>query len=253
MITGAIAVLLFLLTASAINRYVKGLEAPAASIPAPPPAARVVVAADDVPLGTRLKSGHLRTVSWPKDAMPPGAIGDPLSIVGSVAVASLVRNEPVLPDKLADGGHSLLPLVIPPGMRAVSIRVSDVTGISGFVVPGSKVDVIVVMSSENLEGGRGAYTILDNVEVLAVAQDMDARETKPKIVKTVTLLVTPHQAERLAVAGGIGTLQLALRNYQDQRPVYTSGVLASQLTFDHRPDVHTVEVINGAKRIVRAF
>jgi pilus assembly protein CpaB len=142
-------------------------------------------------------------------------------------------------------------------MRAASLRVNEVTGISGFVSPGSKVDIIVVMASQ--EQGKGAFTLLEDVEVLAIAQSMDQRETKPTVVNTVTVLVTPAQAERLMLAGNEGTLQLALRNFKDSDPGNTSGITVAQLSPGMPPVEHSVvpmtevEVIRGNERAVMRF
>jgi len=206
-IIGLVSVALVMTTASYINRYMKSLV-PIAPLVVKQPVAPVVVAAGDLPLGTRLERNHLRTVEWPADVVPAGAQSDPGAIVGALTLANLVANEPVLAGKVADRGgfHTLMALKIPEGMRAVSVRVNDVTGISGFVAPGTRVDVIAIISAKEVDGGQGAFTLLQNIEVLASAQEMDIRAAEPTVVNTVTLLVTPAQAERLALANNSGTL-----------------------------------------------
>ena len=256
-IIGLVSVALFVTTASYINRYMKSL-APIAPPVVKPPMAPVVVAAGDLPLGTRLERNHLRTLEWPADAVPAGAQTDPGAIVGALTLANLVANEPVLAGKVADRGgfHTLMALKIPEGMRAVSVRVNDVTGISGFVAPGTRVDVIAILSTKAVDGGQGAFTLLEDIEVLASAQEMDNRAAEPAVVNTVTLLVTPAQAERLALANNSGTLQLALRGYHDRAAGSTSGVSVSQIAFIHHEEgeqVERVELIRGKERVVHAF
>jgi pilus assembly protein CpaB len=201
----------------------------------------------------------MRAIRWPADAIPAGAFTDPSQLNGWVTRANLVQNEPLLPDKLADSNaRGVLPLVIPTGMRAASLRVNEVTGIAGFVSPGSKVDVIVVMESK--EQGKGAFTLLEDVEVLAIAQTMDQRETKPTVVNTVTVLVTPAQAERLMLAGNEGTLQLAMRNFKDSERGNTAGITLAQLAPGMPPaqqqiviPMTEVELIRGNERALIRF
>jgi pilus assembly protein CpaB len=258
-IFAATAVLLFLFTAASVRNYMKSIAKPA-----PPPSTmnltQVVVAASDIPLGTTIAAEHLRSVMWPADSLPAGAFSDPAGILGWVARTSIVRNEPLLADELANpAARGVLPLVIPPGMRAASVRVNEVSGIAGFVTPGSKVDVITVMDGAKDEGGREAFTLLEDVEVLAIAQTMDHKDTKPTVVNTVTLLVTPVQAERLSLASAEGSLQLALRNYQDRGPAGAPGVNLAELTMPLRPvrdlavPAVEVELIRGPERVVQRF
>ena len=143
--------------------------------------------------------------------------------------------------------------MIPEGLRAVSIRVNAVSGISGFVSPGTKVDVIAVMNSAPSRGGSSAFTLLEDLEVLAIAQDMDTPANEPTVVKTITLLVTPAQAERLALAANGGSLQLALRGYTDQHPAGTSGVSMADITLSPASPKNTVEVIRGKEKALHTF
>jgi pilus assembly protein CpaB len=253
-IVGVVAIALFLVTVSYVNSYMKSLKRGPAPVATAPDVASVVVAAQEIPLGTKLSAEHLRTVAWPKDALPPGATGDPAALVGSLTISRVAVNEPLLSSKLAgDDGGALMAFRIPSGKRAVSVRVNDVTGISGFVTPGTHVDLIAVMDTPNVEGGRGAFTLLENIEVLAIAQQMDERETGPVVVNTVTLLVTPSQAERLALASQGATLQLALRSYKDGWATGATGVSITQIAFSRSGPSHTVELIRGQQRIAHSF
>ena len=229
-IFAVVAVVLFLITAAAVRKYVTGLV-PAQQASETVHHAPVLVASQDLPVGSALTPENVRVIRWPADAVPMGAFSDPAQLNGWVTRTALVQNEPLLPDKLADqNARGVLPLVIPPGMRAASVRVNEVSGISGFVSPGSKVDVIVVLASQQEDKGKGAFTLLEDVEVLAIAQTMDQRETKPTLVNTVTLLVTPTQAEKLTLAAAEGALQLALRNFKDSDPSHTPGITLAQLS-----------------------
>lgn len=185
------AVVLFVITAAAVRKYVQGLV-PAQQVTETVHHTPVLVAGMDLPVGATLTAENVKIVRWPADAVPAGAFSDPSQLDGWMTRSALVANEPLLPDKLADqNARGVLNLVIPPGMRAASVRVNEVSGISGFVSPGSKVDIIVVLASAGEEAVKGAFTLLEDLEVLAIAQTMDQRDTKPTLVNTVTLLVTP--------------------------------------------------------------
>lgn len=253
-IVGIIAVVLFVTTAVYITGYVRSMQPAAAEVTkAPPPPPRVIVAASDLPVGTLLRARHLRAIDWPANALPPGSVTDDSAVLGSLTIGAFVANEPILTSKVVRAGdHTLLPLKIPGGHRAISLRVNDVTGISGFVAPGTRVDVIAVMDSG--QNGRTAFTLLENIEVLAIAQQMDRGEAQPTLVKTVTLLVTPEQAERAALASSSGTLQLALRNYRDEDEAATRGVSMAELSIaETKKPGASVELIRGSARTLHAF
>jgi pilus assembly protein CpaB len=257
------ALVLAVLTALMARNYVSRLAtAGPTSGPANMPAAiaQVVVATEDLALGTVIEDKHVRLVGWPVDSMPPGAATDPKAVVGRVTLAAVFAHEPLFTQRLAGpDAHALLPLVIPPGMRAVSVPVNKVTGISGFVSPGTRVDVIALLPvrAENGQATRRAFTLLEDVKVLAVAQSTDARETKPTLADTVTLLVSPEDAHRLALASTEGTLQLSLRNFGDADAANASGVLATDLTAGDTQAAETktsqVELIRGPDRLIERF
>jgi pilus assembly protein CpaB len=177
----------------------------------------IVVASQRLPLGTRLAAEHLRVAAWPKNAVLEGSIQDPASFIGRGVIVPMETNEPVMESKLApkEGGAGLT-TAIPEGMRAVSIRVNDVIGVAGFVVAGTRVDVI--LSGSPNQGGNVdvAKIILENVQVLAAGQNIDHDANgKPLTVQVVTLLVTPEDSQKLALATIEGRVQLALRNPLD--------------------------------------
>jgi pilus assembly protein CpaB len=191
------------------------------------PTQPVVVAAADLSLGTELKADDLRVVQWPKGQTPEGSFARPEEIIGRGLIVNVVRNEPVLPAKLAskEAGAGLPP-VIPAGMRAVSVRVNDVIGVAGYVLPGTRVDVLATGSPTSTGSETVTKLVLANIQVLTAGTRMeqDAEKGKPMQVTVVTMAVTPEQAERLALASTEGKIQLALRNPLDQGSPETPGI-----------------------------
>lgn len=183
---------------------------------AEPKAASVVVAARDLTVGTIVTAADVRVVKWPLHATPPGYLGTSEAVVGRGVITPVRINEPLLDGKLAGkGAGGGLSVTIPEGMRAVSVKVDEVIGVAGFVVPGTRVDVVVTL---NQQGRAEAITqvLLQNVPTLAAGQftQPDA-QGKPQRVTVITLLVTPDQAETLILAANEGRIQLALRNTLD--------------------------------------
>ncbi len=177
----------------------------------------IVVAAEQLRLGTRLTKPQLRMALWPKAVSLEGSFFDMEDAIGRGVIVPMLPNEPVMESKLAaiEAGAGLA-AAIPEGIRAVAIKVNDVIGIAGFVLPQTRVDVIVTGSPD----ARGRYDtskiILENVEVLAAGQSVEKDvDGKPQNVQVLTLLVTPEGAEKLALAAVDGRLQLALRHPLD--------------------------------------
>ena len=187
----------------------------------------VVVASADLSLGTEIKKEDLTVVNFPAGHAPEGSFSQPADVVGRGLIVPLVRNEPVLSAKLAskEAGAGLPP-VIPEGMRAVSVRVNEVIGVAGYVLPGTRVDVLATANPTSQPQDATTKVILSNVQVLTAGTRMeqDAEKGKPMQVTVVTLLVFPEQSERLALASTEGKIQLALRNPLDQGAPQTPGV-----------------------------
>lgn len=187
----------------------------------------VVVAATDLSLGAEIRKEDLAVVNFPAGQAPQGVFAQPGDLVGRGVIVPIVKNEPVLPSKLAskDAGAGLPP-VIPDGMRAVSVRVNEVIGVAGYVLPGTRVDVVVTESPSNQPQDTVSKVILSNVQVLTAGTriDQDQDKSKPVQVTVVTLLVYPEQAERLALASTEGKIQLALRNPLDTKAPETPGI-----------------------------
>jgi pilus assembly protein CpaB len=191
------------------------------------PTTSVVVAAANLDLGAALRAEDLKTVQWPTGAVPPGAVAKPEDVVGRGLIQPVVQYEPILPGKLAptEAGAGLPP-IIPEGMRALSVRVNDVIGVAGYVLPGTRVDVLVTVSPTEQHTDITSKVILTNVQVLTAGTriDRDVEKDKPVTVSVVTLLVDPEQAERLTLASTEGKIQLALRNPLDKTAPQTSGI-----------------------------
>jgi pilus assembly protein CpaB len=178
----------------------------------------VVVAAADLSLGAELKKEDLHVASFPAGQAPEGAFAKPEEIVGRGIIARSSRTidpSAKLASKEAGAG---LPPVIPEGMRAVSVRTNEVVGVAGYVLPGTRVDVVATASPTQSAVDTTSKVVLANVQVLTAGTRMeqDADKGKPMQVTVVTLLVTPEQVERLALASTEGKIQLALRNPLDQ-------------------------------------
>lgn len=174
----------------------------------------VVAAAADIPFGATIEARHLKTIDVVAKERPPGSFTDPAQLIGKVATAEILANEVLLERRfVTPGPGSPLAAVLAPDMRAVSVRVDDVVGVGGFILPGNRVDVVAARTT----GERAfADTILSDVKVLAVDQQASADKNAPVVVRAVTLEVTPDGAEELARAKQLGALQLSLRNPADR-------------------------------------
>lgn len=189
---------------------------------------KIVVAAQDIDLGTPLTPQMLKVADWPKGNVPAGATEDIKTLDTRVVKTSLLRGEPVLESKLAPlGATGGLSAVIKEGNRAMTVRVNDVVGVAGFALPGNYVDIVVNTEDESVKADNVNKSIskivLEHILVLAVAQEQNRDETKPRVVNAVTLEVTPEQAEKLDLARSVGSLSLVLRNQIDTSVVTTTG------------------------------
>lgn len=267
-------VLVFAITAGGVlafatYNYVQRAPAKTVTIPTRP----VVVAAADLDVGAALGKDDIRIIDWPANAVPAGAFGNPDEVMGRGLILPVIQNEPILPNKLAskDAGAGLPP-AIPPGLRAVSVRVNEVIGVAGYVLPGTRVDVVATVNPSEKHDDITSKVILTNVQVLAAGTkiERETEKSKPIAVSVVTLLVNPEESERLTLAASEGKIQLALRNPLDKdtpttrgiRPAALLGVmppvrLAAARTRTAAPaaaapavqaEPETVEIIRGDKR-----
>ena len=230
----------------------------------------VVVAAANLELAAELRREDMKVIDWPASSVPAGSYSNPQELVGRGLIQPVVQNAPILEGAMPpkEGGAGLPP-VIPEGMRAVSVRVNDVIGVAGYVLPGTRVDVVATISPTDQHPDVTSKVILTNVKVLTAGTkiERDTEDHKPVTVNVVTLIVDPQQAERLTLAGTEGKIQLALRNPLDKTAPPTPGIRpAALLGFAPsarpavitrrvvveaapRPDPPpTVEIIRGDKR-----
>lgn len=175
----------------------------------------VAVAAIDIPFGTRVEARHVAMIQMLQGTVPDSAFSSAAAVEGKVAKAPIIRGEILLSGRFTQEGEgSTLSTVIAENMRAVSVRVNDVVGVAGFLLPGNRVDVV---SAYRETAGIRSETIVQNVKVLAVDQTASSEKNEPVVVRAVTLEVTPDDAEKLALAAERGSIQLALRNPLDNR------------------------------------
>jgi pilus assembly protein CpaB len=190
----------------------------------------VVVAAQPLEMGAVIKSGSVRLMRMPQPLVPKGSFSKPEDVLDRPVISAIQPDEPILEARLAvrGSGGGLAPL-IPPGMRAISVRVNEVVGVAGFVLPGMRVDVLVTGRPPAREETM-TTTVLQNITVLSVGQTLQV-DAKSQSIKApvVTLLVTPLQAEALTLADNQGHVQLVLRNSTDHRQAETAGWQVSQL------------------------
>jgi len=252
-----VTVLLIAMTVGAIfamgtYRYVKAMPATSAH---PIDTAKVVVAASNMDVGAALRAEDLKVIDWPTNAVPEGAFHKPEELVGRGLIQPVVAFEPLLPGKLAstEAGAGLPP-VIPEGMRALSVRVNDVIGVAGYVLPGNRVDVLVTVSPTDKHDDITTKLILPNVQVLTSGTkiERDVDKDKPVSVSVVTLLVDPEQAERLTLASTEGKIQLALRNPMDKTAPQTLGVKPAVLLASAATQSRPATVRTGVARKVAA-
>lgn len=222
----------------------------------------ILIATRDINVGARLTNDMLKKTEWPSGSLPVGSFNDISLLEGRVLKSHLVTGEPVLESKLAPIGTSGgLSGVISDGKRAITVRVNDVIGVAGFALPGNLVDVLVNANDDNRK--PFSKIVLEQILVLAVAQDVGRDDTKPKVVTAVTLEVTPEEAETLDLARSIGTLSLALRNQIDSEYADTKGrrisdllkqapipeaVISERKVVHRAPPAQTIAIIRGTSK-----
>jgi len=232
----------------------------------------VVVAADDIQVGAKLEPQDVKVVTLPPSAVPPGAFSATSKVLGRGAVLPVSKGEFILPSKLAAlNAGAGLPSLIPQGMRAVSVRVNDVVSVAGFVQPGTRVDVLAT-GTQGSGNERQTTTVLENVAVIAVGKSLDrTASADAQAAPVITLLVSPDDAQKLALVSQEGRIQLSLRNPLDTKKGGIGATRTSSLYLgekpaatESKPKVHkavaksaappaapapyTVEMIRGSKR-----
>jgi pilus assembly protein CpaB len=217
------ALIFGVLAAVSVSKYLSSAQAFTKNL------TNVAVAKVAIPLGTKILPEQVMVVPFPKESMPEGHFESADKLAGRIAVVNIGPREPITETKIApEGSVGGLSAVIPEGYRAMTVKVDDVVGISGFIMPGTMVDVVVVIDPEEHAGMQNPISkiVLQNIKVLANGQNIDKPDDQREAnsVKAVTLQVTPEQAEKLALAGNEGKLQLMMRNSIDQGDEQTPGV-----------------------------
>ncbi len=217
------ALIFGLLAAVSVSRYLSNAQAFSRDM------TTVAVAKVAIPIGTKIIPEQVMMVQFSKESTPDGAFNSPDKLAGRVAVMNIAAREPITETRLApEGTAGGLSAVIPEGYRAMTVKVDDVVGISGFIMPGTLVDVVVVIHPDDNSAAQGPISkiVLQNIKVLANGQNIDQPENQrdANTVKAVTLQVTPEQAEKLALASSEGRLQLVMRNSIDQGDEQTTGI-----------------------------
>ncbi len=238
------------------------------------PGADVIIAANDIQVGARIEEHDVRTVKYPASALPAGTFSARSKVLGRGVILPISRGEFLLPSTLApENAGSGLPSLIPPGMRAVSVRVNEVVSVAGFVGPGTRVDILLT-GTPNGSSESQTTTVLQNVAVIAAGQRLERNAAgDAQNTPVITLLVSPDDAERLTLASSEGRIQLSLRNpldtQQDEvaaanaRGLYKGGTPAapppavhphpvkyqkSQQPAASPPSVLSIEVYQGDKK-----
>ena len=188
----------------------------------------VVVTATDLTYGVKLDRAMLRLAQYPKDAVPEGAYASIDSVVGQTTKVFMGAREPVTAIKMSSRGGGLS-MLVKPTMRAASLEVNQVSGVSGFVLPGDRVDVLVTVDPRDMHEDAITRTVLQNTEVLAAGQKTEQQDNKPITVQAVTLLVSPDGAETLALALHEGKIHLVLRNPEDQGEIEVASLSTRQM------------------------
>jgi pilus assembly protein CpaB len=217
------ALIFGVLAAVSVSRYLSSAQAYTKNLN------KIAVAKVAIPIGSKIIPEQIMVVQFPKESTPDGAFESPEKLAGRVAVTNIAAREPITEARLAPEGTAAgLSAIIPEGYRAMTVKVDDAAGISGFIMPGTMVDVVVVIDPREGSGMQDPISkiVLQNIKVLANGQNIDKPkdEREANSVKAVTLQVTPEQAEKLALASSEGKLQLMMRSQIDQGDEQTPGV-----------------------------
>jgi pilus assembly protein CpaB len=226
-IVGIVAVVIAAVAAYSLYSYLKIQQKKVSEAVA---TQKVVVAAENIPIGDTIKDRQLKLADWPKANVPQGAFMSIDQVAGRIALNSFQPGDPVTESRLipTQGPANVLTYKIPEGHRAMTVGVDQVAGVAGFITPGNLVDVVLTTTPP---GARLTLSkiVFQNVPILAIGQIVDQKEGKPVLVPTVTMDVTPEQAEKLAIASSQGRLQLVLRRFGDKEEIRTVGATITKV------------------------
>jgi pilus assembly protein CpaB len=207
----------------------------------------VLTAALDIPLGTKIEARHVTPIQMLEDSVPENAFRDLKAIEGKVALTEIMKGEMLIAPRFADqGSGSALSAVVGENMRAVSVRVNDVVGVAGFLLPGNRVDVVAAYRDRQ---DTMSETVVQNVKVLAIDQTASSDKNEPVVVRAVTLEVTPMDAEKLILAEQRGSIQLALRNPLDEKVTHKPVAPVAAVVKKAPPSAPGVSVIRGTELV----
>lgn len=217
---------------------------------------QVVVAKRALPVGTLVTADAAQLVAWPSRNQVPGAFATIDQVTNRGVIVAIGENEPITASKLAPvGAGAGLSPTIPSGMRAVSVKVNEVIGVAGFVIPGSRVDVLVTVAPAGTGSTSMTRAVVSNVEVLTAGTrfDQEKAQAEGKAIPStvVTLLATPEDAERITLASTEGKVMLTLRNPLDTKPTDTEGIRMASLTGPPAPPPVIKASPTGQRAVVR--
>lgn len=234
-VVGIVAIVIAAVAAYALYNYMRGQEQRAREAVATQP---VVVASVEIPAGTSIDADKVKMIDWPKASLPMGSFTTTEQILGRVPTERLIPGEPITEAKLVprEGVPGILTYKIPAGHRAMTVAVDQVAGVAGFITPGSKVDVVLITTPPGAtQPISKIIPTLQNISVLAIGQIVEQKEGQPVVVPTVTMDVTPAQAEDLGIASTQGRLQLVLRRAGDTEPIRTAGATVTRVLGGAQP------------------
>jgi pilus assembly protein CpaB len=194
----------------------------------------IVVAAAEVPFGTELTDANVQEIPWAAKVFPAGSFSSKQALFKDghrVSLATIQQNEPILSSKITGPNQrASLSTLLDKDKRAITIRVDDVRGVAGFILPNDRVDVVLIRSEADASGRRQSDLLLQDVKVIAVDQIASQQKDNPVVAKAVTVEVTPYQAQKISLATNVGTLSLILRKAGDSNVVANSRVTETDLS-----------------------
>ena len=202
------------------------------------PTVMVLVAKTDIAFGDPIKADFIEFIDWPETAVPAEAALNKDDVLAGpegerIAIRSFVKGEPLLKTKISGyGGRPILSRKVTDDMRAYSIRINDVNGVAGFLLPGDHVDIMLTRQLGSNRDNMITDVIIQNVSVLGIDQLASEETENPVLAKTATIEITPEQAQKLALAQQLGTLSLTLRNYADLESAEVKRISVKDLGLD---------------------
>ncbi|NIT03840.1 Flp pilus assembly protein CpaB [Candidatus Saccharibacteria bacterium] len=229
-VVAILAVAIAVVASVALYNYLKGKEAEVREAKEAVVTERIVVAAQEIPIGTPVEARQVKLADWPKVNVPMGAFSSIEAVTGRVALQTLMEGDVITEPKLrpTEGPPGVMTYKIPTGHRAMTVAVDQVSGVAGFITPGSMVDIVLTTETRSRHSPISRI-IFQNVPVLATGQIIETKEGEPVLVPTVTLDVTPEDAEKLATATSEGQLRLLLRRVGDTEIAETRGATVTQV------------------------